>query len=71
MRTAKTGVAVSLIDFRRRQVALTLLETGALDFQIELAPMASQRLLTPHPDSIGEAQGGRGDRGGRLSAAQR
>ncbi len=69
MGTAKTGVdgvapfagprpgpaeiVVSLIDFRRRQVSLTLPETGDLDFQIELAPMASQRLLTPHPDSIG------------------
>ncbi len=46
-------IDVSLIDFRRRQVALTLPETGTLDFQIDLAPMASQRLLAPHPDSVG------------------
>ena len=43
---------ISLIDFRRRQADITLPEAGNYDFQVDLAPLPSRRLLAPHPDSL-------------------
>ncbi len=53
VRPGVAGLDVSLLDYQRRQTTMTVPESGFYDVQVELAPSPSQRLLIPHPDSLG------------------
>ncbi len=53
VRPGVAGLNVSLLDYQHRQTTVTVPQSGSYDFQVELTPSPSQRLLIPHPDSLG------------------
>lgn len=53
VRPGPAELEVRLLDYQHRQAALTIPQSGSYGFQVDLAPFPSQRLLIPHPDSIG------------------